>query len=116
MELSRRKKEKVSLSQVSIRKYSENEYSGFKILNHYLGEREYLIEELPTFYEYLGYLYYCGGTIAGPFFEYRDYINFMSRKGNYATIPSTIIPTLIRVSHAVCNLYAYNHYFSFDYC
>jgi len=36
-------------------------------------EKEYLVEKLPSFYEYMGYMYYCGGTIAGPFFEYKDY-------------------------------------------
>ena len=65
-----------------------------------IGEREFLVEELPSFYDYLGYLYYCGGTIAGPIFEYKDYINFIQRTGHYKDIPSTIVPTLIRFSHA----------------
>ena len=40
----------------------------------YAGERIYAIEKCPSFYDYLGYLYYCGGTIAGPFYEYKDFI------------------------------------------
>lgn len=64
-----------------------------------------MIEKLPSFLDYLGYMYYCGGTIAGPFFEYKDYINFIRCEGNYKMIPSTIIPTLKRVSHAICNLF-----------
>jgi lysophospholipid acyltransferase len=60
------------------------------------------VEELPTFFDYLGFMYYCGGTIAGPPFEYKDYINFIQRKGHYANIPNTIVPTLIRLSHAIC--------------
>ena len=67
-----------------------------------LGEREYLVETLPSFYDYMGYMYYCGCTIAGPFFEYKDYINFIHRTGHYSSIPSTILATLNRVSHAVC--------------
>jgi|LauGreDrversion4_2_1035121.scaffolds.fasta_scaffold344216_2 hypothetical protein len=67
-----------------------------------IGEREYLIEELPSFYDFLGYMYYCGGTIAGPFFEYKDYIQFIQRTGHYSNIPSTIMATLRRFSHAVC--------------
>jgi len=47
-------------------------------------------------------MYYCGGTIAGPFFEFKDYINFIGRTGHYKDIPNTIVPTLTRFSHAVC--------------
>jgi hypothetical protein len=54
-------------------------------------------------------MFYCGGTIAGPFYEYKDYINFIERKENYVSIPSTIIPTLKRIFNALCknklNLY-----------
>jgi hypothetical protein len=50
----------------------------------------------------MGYMFYCGGTIAGPFYEYKDYINFIERKNHYAVIPSTITPTLKRLSHAMC--------------
>lgn len=45
-------------------------------------------------------MYFCGGTIAGPFYEYKDYKNFMEKKEHYSSIPSTFIPTLIRLSHA----------------
>jgi len=72
-----------------------------------LGEREYLIEKLPSFYDYMGYMYYCGGTIAGPFFEYKDYLYFINRTGCYSAIPSTFVPTLIRFSHAICKLYIF---------
>jgi D-alanyl-lipoteichoic acid acyltransferase DltB (MBOAT superfamily) len=67
-----------------------------------VGEREYLIEELPSFYDYIGYIYYCGGTIAGPIYEYKDYSNFINKTGCYSYIPNTVVPTLIRFSHAVC--------------
>jgi len=45
----------------------------------FLGEIEYLVEELPSFYDYMGFMYFCGCTIAGPFFEYKDFINFINR-------------------------------------
>ena len=67
-----------------------------------IGERLCLVEELPSFYDYLGYMYYCGGTITGPFFEYNDFINFIYRKGHYSNIPSTYIPAIKRIFHAVC--------------
>jgi lysophospholipid acyltransferase len=72
------------------------------IINVYVGEIEYLVEDLPSFYDYMGYMYYCGCTIAGPFFEYKDFINFINRKSHYANIPKTYIPTLIRFSQAIC--------------
>lgn len=46
-------------------------------------------------------MYYCGGTIAGPFFEYKDYTNFINRTNHYQAIPSTIIPTIIRFATAI---------------
>lgn len=66
-----------------------------------IGERTFALEKCPSFYDYLGYLYYCGGTIAGPFYEYRDYIDFMHRVGHYSYIPSTIIATLKRLSISI---------------
>ena len=45
-------------------------------------------------------MYYCGGTISGPFFEYVDFIQFIEKKGHYKSIPSTIIPTIKRVAVA----------------
>lgn len=74
-------------------------------------EREYLVETLPSFYDYMGYLYYCGGTIAGPFHEYKDYIDFIYRRSIYTSIPSTIIPTLKRFSHAICKQQRLNKLF-----
>jgi len=37
-------------------------------------ERYYAIDKCPSFYDFLGYMYFCGGTIAGPFYEYKDFI------------------------------------------
>jgi lysophospholipid acyltransferase len=71
--------------------------------HHTIGEIEYLVDELPSFYDYMGYMYYCGCTIAGPFFEYKDFINFINKKGHYTHIPKTYVATLIRFSQAICN-------------
>jgi hypothetical protein len=68
----------------------------------FIGEREYLVEKLPSFYDYMGYIYYCGGTITGPFFEYKDFINFIERTGHYSNIPNTVFETIKRVCHAMC--------------
>jgi len=63
-----------------------------------------MVKKLPSFYEYISYMYYCGGTIAGPFFEYKDFNNFINRTHSYENIPSTIVPTLIRFTTALGNL------------
>ena len=41
-------------------------------------------------------MYFCGATIAGPFYEFKDYKNFIEKKEHYKNIPSTFIPSLIR--------------------
>lgn len=85
----------------------------FKLI---LGEREYLIEEVPSFYDYLGYIYPCCGTIAGPFFEFKDYVNFINRAGHYSAIPSTVFATLKRVSHVLSNFQNLYLYIFSIYC
>jgi hypothetical protein len=72
--------EKISFQELK-KRYDEGKE---KICNPLqIGEKEYLVEKLPSFYEYMGYMYYCGGTIAGPFFEYKDYTNFINRTNHY---------------------------------
>lgn len=52
----------------------------------------------------MGYMYYCGGTLAGPVYEYKDYITFIEKREEFAHIPNTILPTLKRFSTALCKL------------
>ena len=72
-----------------------------------IGEKEFSVRETPTFQDFMGYMYYCGGSISGPFFEYHDFIEFIELKGRYSKIPSTIVPTLSRLSIAVCKIDKY---------
>jgi hypothetical protein len=51
------------------------------------------------FLEYLSYMYYCGSTLCGPNFEYKDFVNFIELKENYSKIPPTISATTIRMAH-----------------
>jgi hypothetical protein len=51
---------------------------------------------MPSIMEILGYVYFPGGTMCGPFFEFSDYKNFIEKNGHYKNIPSTIAPSLIR--------------------
>ena len=49
----------------------------------FLGQREYAILEIPGFKDYLGYMYFCGATIAGPFYEFKDYKNLIEKREHY---------------------------------
>lgn len=41
------------------------------------------LERLPNILEYFSYIYFIPGCVVGPFFEYKDYENFMYNKGDY---------------------------------
>jgi len=51
---------------------------------------------MPSLIEYFSYVYFVGGCICGPWFEFSDYIRFVEKKDEYEKIPSTIIPSLVR--------------------
>ena len=36
-------------------------------------EIRYAIEEFPSFFDYISYLYFCGAAISGPFYEFKDF-------------------------------------------
>ena len=57
---------------------------------------------MPTVLEIYGYSFFCCGCLCGPFFEFADYKNFIEMKGDYANVPDTIIPSLIRFMHGKC--------------
>lgn len=40
-------------------------------------EKEKKVVKMPSVMEMLSYSYFCCGCLVGPFFEYRDYINFI---------------------------------------
>ena len=31
------------------------------------------IEEIPSFFDFMAYLYFCGAAISGPFYEFKDF-------------------------------------------
>jgi len=41
------------------------------------------LNKIPNFLEYFSYIYFIPSCIVGPFFEYKDYENFMYRQGDY---------------------------------
>eukprot|EP01017_Pseudomicrothorax_dubius_P034757 TRINITY_DN4798_c0_g1_i7.p1 TRINITY_DN4798_c0_g1~~TRINITY_DN4798_c0_g1_i7.p1 ORF type:complete len:336 (-),score=42.86 TRINITY_DN4798_c0_g1_i7:61-1068(-) len=46
------------------------------------------LEELPSLYHYLSYQYFLSTTIIGPAHSYKDFIDFMNMRGDFAKIPS----------------------------
>ena len=60
------------------------------------------MKDLPSFYDYIGYTFYLGSTIAGPFYEYKDYIDFIEKKNSYKVIPNTVQATLKKLALAIC--------------
>ena len=59
------------------------------------------IEDLPSLCKIIGYTYNVPSCIASPFFEYKDYEDWMELKGNYQNIPDTFIPGFKRFSTGI---------------
>lgn len=63
-------------------------------------KNKYMILEFSNL-EYFSYVYFYPTSICGPFIEFRDFRNFINLKEEYKNIPSTIIPSLKRLLHAI---------------
>ena len=63
-------------------------------------ELRYAIEEIPSFSDYMSYLYFCGAAISGPFYEFKDFVQMIRQEGDFKKIPSTLKPGLTRFLHA----------------
>jgi len=60
----------------------------------------YAIDRVPNFFDFMSYLYFCGAAISGPFYEFKDFEQMMAREGDFANVPSTLKPGLLRFVHA----------------
>ncbi len=67
-------------------------------------QKERKVSKMPSPFELMSYVFFTGGCMCGPFFEYSDYINFIERKGIYTSMPGSIIPSLVRLSHGLGKL------------
>lgn len=63
-------------------------------------EKAFAIEEMPSFLDFMSYVYFCGGAISGPWYEYKDFIQMIRSEGHYKNVPSTLIPALTRYVNA----------------
>lgn len=59
-------------------------------------QKERKVKNLPSVLELASYVFFCGGCILGPFFEYSDYVMYIEKRGRYEKIPSAFIPALIK--------------------
>ena len=58
-------------------------------------EKSFAIEEgIPSLFDFWAYMYFCGGVISGPWYEFKDFQNYMRGAAHYKSIPSTVMPTL----------------------
>ena len=52
-------------------------------------EKAYAVEEIPSLFDFLSYLYFCGAAISGPWYEYKDWRQMIDREGDFKEIPNT---------------------------
>ena len=60
------------------------------------------IHDVPSLYELISYSCYPGGCIVGPYFEFKDYINFIEQKEQYSSIPLSLSKGLLKYVVATC--------------
>ncbi|KAJ3080235.1 lysophospholipid acyltransferase, partial [Quaeritorhiza haematococci] len=58
------------------------------------SQKRRAIVEMPSLIEYLGYMFFFGGFLVGPSFEFKDYKDFIDQRPPFDSIPSSAIPTL----------------------
>jgi len=65
-------------------------------------EKYYAVEEVPSIFSYLSYMYFVGGSISGPWFEFRDLDDFFEARGHYENIHQfdTFYRGMERFAHA----------------
>ena len=63
-------------------------------------EKAYAIEEIPSFFDFISYLYFCGAAISGPWYEYKDFKQMINKEGDFKDVPSTWKAAITRFLHA----------------
>jgi D-alanyl-lipoteichoic acid acyltransferase DltB (MBOAT superfamily) len=82
-------------------------------LNHSKGltiseeQKKFMVENFSTF-EYFSYVFFLPTSLCGPFFEFNDFIAFIKKEGDYAKLPSTIWPSLKRISTGLAYYLIFN--------
>ena len=53
-------------------------------------EKAFAVEEIPSFFDFISYLYFCGAAISGPWYEYKDFRQMINREGDFKDVPNTV--------------------------
>ena len=59
-------------------------------------EKAYAVEEVPSLFDFLSYLYFCGAAISGPWYEYKDWRQMIDQTGDFKHVPSTAKAAVLR--------------------
>jgi lysophospholipid acyltransferase len=60
-------------------------------------QQERMVIKKPSFLEIISYTSFPAANMCGPFFEFKDYINFIEQKDRYTTIPASFKHTLLKL-------------------
>ena len=60
-------------------------------------QKKYAVTEMPSLLEYFSFVYYFGGFLAGPSFEFSDYRAFMRRSVSAEGSPSAWVPSVTKL-------------------
>ena len=66
------------------------------------NENEHRISKLPPFYKVLVYTFNVPSCIASPFYEYKDFEDWIELKGHYEQIPNPLNSGLKRFATGLC--------------
>lgn len=59
-----------------------------------------ILEGPPSLFDFMAYMYFCGGAISGPWYEFKDFQDYCRGDSHYKQIPSTTKAALIRFCQA----------------
>ena len=65
-------------------------------------QQERKIVHLPSFFEYLSYIFFFGGCVAGPTFGFAEFNDFINERKQYQRIPWGILETLKNLASSSC--------------
>lgn len=62
---------------------------------------------MPDILTYIGYVFFLPSCLVGPVFQFRDFEDYINRKGDYDNIPNTLKPALDELGVFVVSLVIY---------
>lgn len=65
------------------------------------SQRELKVDKLPNLIELFSFVLFPGGAILAPFFEYRDYCDFVEQKNRYAVHKYSIHKSMEMLSYGI---------------